>query len=90
MVLRSELEAREAVDGGEAYDGTARRNHSDCLSQLAASGTGTVPQIHSEVEQSDEDNGAANEGEGLRAEPDEFFQYLFTVLPFLLESRITT
>lgn len=63
-MLRSELEAREAVDGGEAYDGTARRNHSDCLSQLAASGAGTVPQIHSEVEQSDEDNGAADEGEG--------------------------
>ena len=90
MVLRSELEAREAVDGGEAYDGTARRNHSDCLSQLAASGAGTVPQIHPEVKEAEEDDRAAYVGDGLRGEPDEFFQYLFTVLPFLLESRITT
>lgn len=90
MVLRFELEAREAVDGGEAYDSSSRRNQGDCLSQLAAARAGTVPQIHPEIEQTDEDNGAADEGEGLRAEPDEFFQYLFTVLPFLLESRITT
>jgi len=76
-------EAREAVDGREPGHGGTGGNHGDGLPQFAASRSRPVPQIHPEVEDAEEDDRAAYVGDGLRGEPDEFFQCPFTVLSFL-------
>ena len=81
------LEAREAVERREAGDRSASRNHGDCLPKLAAAPSRPVPQVHPEVDEAEEDDRAAYVGDGLRGEPDEFFQSPFTVLSFLPETR---
>ena len=77
------LEAREAVDGREPGHGGTGGNHGDGLPKFAASRSRPIPQIHPEVKEAEEDDRAAYVGDGLRGEPDEFFQCPFTVLSFL-------
>lgn len=63
-------------------------NHGDCLPQFPAASPSPISKVDAQIDEAEEDDRAAYVGDGLRGEPDEFFQCPSPSSPFLPVSRM--